>query len=108
LLEQDIVSGIYNVADDDTLSTNELIQIICDILSSKCRICHINKKLMTHIAMLGNILHLPLNQERLQKLTENYIVSNEKIKQALGIQRLPLPAKEGLIKTIRSFNEKII
>ncbi|GHV42950.1 nucleoside-diphosphate-sugar epimerase [Spirochaetia bacterium] len=105
LLEQDIVSGIYNLADDDPVSTNELIKIMCYTLSCKCKIYRINKNLIRHIALLGSMLHLPLNQERLKKLTENYIVSNEKIKKYLHIDRLPLSAAEGLIKTIRSFEE---
>ena len=45
------------------------------------------------------------NTERLRKLTENYVVSNAKIKAALGIDKLPVTAKEGLMKTIRSFEE---
>ena len=44
-----------------------------------------------------------MNPERLQKLTENYVSSNAKIKKALGIERLPVRAKDGLMKTIRSF-----
>ena len=42
---------------------------------------------------------------KLRKLTENYVVSNAKIKAALGIDKLPVTAKEGLMKTIRSFEE---
>ena len=103
LIEQDIASGIYNLADDEPLSTNEVIQIMCDVMSCKCKILHINKKLMTNIAILGDILPFPLNQERLKKLTQDFVVSNEKIKKALSVDSLPLTAKEGLIKTISSF-----
>jgi nucleoside-diphosphate-sugar epimerase len=106
LIEQDIPSGVYNIADDESLSTNEIIQIICEVMSHKCRIWRMPKRLVTIGAVLGNVLHLPLNQERLQKLTENYIVSNEKIKEALGLSKLPLSAQEGLIKTIRSFKAR--
>ena len=60
---------------------------------------------MEGCAGLGTLLHLPLNTERLRKLTENYVVSNAKIKVALGIDKMPVTAKEGLIKTIRSFEE---
>ena len=63
----------------------------------------LNKGLMEGCAGLGTLLHLPLNTERLRKLTENYVVSNEKIKGALGIDRMPVTAKQGLIKTIKSF-----
>ena len=52
---------------------------------------------------MGDWLKLPLNTERLRKLTENYVVSNDKIKSALGIEKLPLSAEEGLVKTIKSF-----
>ncbi|GHU73345.1 nucleoside-diphosphate-sugar epimerase [Spirochaetia bacterium] len=103
LLEKDIPSGIYNVADNEALSTNEIIQIICETISCKCNILNINKKLVMGIAAFGSVFHFPLNQERLKKLTENYIVSNEKIKKTLGIDHLPLTAREGLIKTIHSF-----
>jgi nucleoside-diphosphate-sugar epimerase len=103
LLEQKIASGIYNIADDNTLSTNELICLMCEKMALKCRILNINKSIIKGVAMIGSVLHLPLNQERLKKLTENYIVSNAKIKNALGINRLPLSAIEGLIKTLDSF-----
>lgn len=51
----------------------------------------------------GGWLHLPLNPLRMQKLTENYVVSNAKIKAALGIDQMPVRAKDGLMRTIRSF-----
>ena len=38
-------------------------------------------------AKIGGVLHLPLNPERLQKLTENYVSSNAKIKKALGVEQ---------------------
>ena len=46
----------------------------------------------------------PLNPERLRKLTENYVSSNEKIKKALGISRMPVSAREGLRRTLESFS----
>ena len=58
---------------------------------------------MEGIAKIGGILHLPLNHERLRKLTENYVSSNAKIKRALGVDKLPMRAKDGLTKTIKSF-----
>ena len=58
---------------------------------------------MEFAAKLGTLLHLPLNTERLTKLTENYVVSNAKIKKALDIEQLPVSAADGLAKTIKSF-----
>lgn len=105
LIEKDISSGIYNVGDDESLSTNELISLMAKTMAKPCRIWSWNKNLVEYIARLGTVLHLPLNSERLQKLTENYVVSNSKIKGALGIQEMPVSASEGLINTIKSFEK---
>ena len=72
-------------------------------MGKKPHIWKMNKGLMEGCAGIGTLLHLPLNTELLRKLTENYVVSNDKIKRALGIDKMPVTAKEGLIKTIKSF-----
>lgn len=104
LLTKEVESGIYNINDDEAVSTNELIEIICSATGKKARIWRIPRGLMEGMAKVGGWLHLPLNPERLQKLTENYVSSNAKIKKALGIEQLPVRAKDGLAKTIKSFN----
>ena len=103
LLTKDVPSGIYNMGDDEALSTNELIEVICESLGKKAHIWNLPKGLMNGVAKIGGWLHLPLNPERLRKLTENYISSNAKIKAALGIEKMPVEAKEGLTKSIISF-----
>lgn len=103
LLTKEVPSGIYHMGDDEAMSTNELIATICEVMGRKPHIWKSNKHMMEMCARLGTLLHLPLNTERLRKLTENYVVSNEKIKRALGIDKMPVTAKEGLVKTIRSF-----
>ena len=109
LLEKNIATGIYQMGDDDPLSTNDLINIMCYVMGKKARIWHLSKRMMSFFALLGTWLRLPLNSERLHKLTENYVVSNEKIKGVLGIEKMPVSAREGLIKTIKSFeNNKLI
>ncbi|EIY28479.1 hypothetical protein HMPREF1062_03464 [Bacteroides cellulosilyticus CL02T12C19] len=103
LLTKDVASGIYHMGDDETLSTNELIALMCEAMGKEPHIWKMNRKMMEGCAGLGTLLHLPLNTERLRKLTENYVVSNEKIKSALGIDRMPVRAADGIMKTIRSF-----
>ena len=100
---KNIPSGIYNFADDQTISTNRLIEIIAETLNKKPVFWALSQNFITRAAKLGDWLKLPLNTERLRKLTENYVVSNDKIKSALGIEKLPLSAVEGLAKTIKSF-----
>lgn len=104
LIHKDVSSGIYHIADDEALSTNELIALMCEAMGKKPHIWKVNRGFMTGCARLGSVVHLPLNLERLQKLTENYVVSNIKIKKALDISQMPVCAREGLLKTIRSFS----
>lgn len=103
ILGKDVPSGIYHMADDEALSTNELIEVICEALGRKAHIWRVPKGLMNGVAKLGGWLHLPLNPLRMQKLTENYVVCNGKIKRALGVERMPVGAREGLLETLRGF-----
>ncbi|WP_264535057.1 NAD-dependent epimerase/dehydratase family protein [Flavobacterium sp. N1736] len=103
---QHIESGVYNLADDQFLSTNELVQIISSVCNKKNRTLSIPKTIINSIAKAGDLIKLPLNSETIQKLTENYRVSNQKIKSAIGIERLPYTATQGLEKTIKSFINK--
>jgi nucleoside-diphosphate-sugar epimerase len=107
MLNEDLPSGVYNFADDEALSTNELVTLIAEMLDKKPKFWSISAGLIKSLVKIGDVLPLPLNSERLKKLTESYVVSNAKIKQALGITQLPLSAKEGLEKTIKSFGSGI-
>lgn len=103
ILSKQVKSGIYHMGDDEALSTNELIEVICRAMGKKAHIWHIPRSLMKGVAKIGGWLHLPLNPLRMQKLTENYVVSNAKIKTALGLEKMPVKAKDGLTETIKSF-----
>lgn len=103
LIQTELSSGVFNFADDDALSTNELVTLISETLGKKPKLWNIPAGLIKGAVKIGDVLPLPLNSERLKKLTESYVVANAKIKQALGIDKLPLTAREGLEKTIRSF-----
>ncbi len=105
LLEPNLQSGIYNFADDDAVSTNQLIKIIADANYKNTRLIFISPKFIKLLAAAGDFIKFPLNSERLKKLTESYLVSNQKIKNALRIKTLPLSAQEGLVKTIKSFKK---
>lgn len=100
---EDIASGVYNVADDVPLSTNQVIRLIAESKGKKSRILKISKPLIITSARIGDFLNLPFNSERLQKLTESYVVSNTKIKAALD-KSLPISSIVGLLKTFESFS----
>jgi nucleoside-diphosphate-sugar epimerase len=101
---EDIPSGVYNVADDFPLSTNEVISILAESQNRRPRIWNISKSLIEIGAKVGNILKLPLNEERLKKLTDSYVVSNTKLMNAIG-KPLPVSSREGLLKTFQSFQK---
>jgi len=102
ILNTDIPSGVYNVADDKPLSTKRVIKIIADEIGKRARTWNISRTLISRIASLGDIFHLPLNSERMRKLTDTYVVSNQKLITALKIH-LPVDSEMGMKKTIRSF-----
>lgn len=95
-------SGVFNLADDQALSTNELIEIIAAAIGKKPKLLAVHPRMMNAIAGIGGVLRLPLNKERLQKLTDSYEVSNKKIKASLQLTN-GWSTREGLIKTIQSF-----
>ena len=97
-----IESGVYNIADDTSLSTIDLVELMSEILNKQVKILNIPKLFVQLLAKVGDVIPIPINSERLQKLTENYEVSNLKIKKAIQ-KELPLSAKEGIRKTIASF-----
>lgn len=97
-----IASGVYHIADDDPISTNQLVEIIGKTISKPAKIWNTPKTIVNLLAKLGDIFPIPINSERLQKLTENYAVSNQKIKKAIK-KNLPLETEKGIQKTIASF-----
>lgn len=101
--DSEIPGGVYNLADDRSLSTNEVIRILAKTAGLKPKLWKINSSLIRSFAKLGDILKFPLNSERLKKLTESYVVSNEKIRRVLKIKSLPVSSEDGLITTIKSF-----
>ena len=100
---EDIPSGVYNVADNEPISTNSLISLIANSINKKGKIINISPSIINLIAKFGDLIKLPLNSERLHKLTQNYIVSNQKLLNAIG-KELPMNAIDGMMKTLRSFN----
>ncbi|UJF28814.1 NAD-dependent epimerase/dehydratase family protein [Kaistella sp. 97-N-M2] len=103
--KKSLPSGVYNFADDQAISTNQLVNLISAGLGKKTKMWTLPKSIILALSKGGDVLKLPLNTERLSKLTDNYVVSNEKIKKALNIESLPLTTEEGIIKTLKSFKK---
>jgi len=90
-----IPSGIYNLVDDVPLSTNEVIRIMAELEGRGVRILSIPKFVIRFLAAIGDVLHLPLNNESLLKLTSSFVVGNQKLIEAMG-KPLPYSSREGL------------
>lgn len=99
-----IASGIYHLADDKTMSTQELISLIGESLNKKITLLNVPKFFIEILAKTGDFLPLPINSERLEKMTENFIVSNDKILKAIN-KKLPYSSDEGWKKTLSSFTK---
>lgn len=98
-----IPSGVYNVSDDDSISTNQIIKIISKSTKKRTLILNIPKSIIKVISKFGDIFNLPINSERLKKLTETYLVSNDKIMMYIN-GPLPVKVEHGLIQTFNSFD----
>lgn len=96
-------NGIYPIADDEMLSTNRLIELMAETCGRKPRLWRLSKGLMGFAAKVGDVLHLPLNTERLGKLTEDSFVDNAALKKHLGWAQMPIRAEDGMRETLKSF-----
>lgn len=103
LLVRDISAGIYNIADTDPISTNHLVKLIGNSLHKKARVLSIPRFLINGLSRISDVLKLPLNSQQVRKMTDNYVVSNKKILNAIQTD-LPYPVNEGLKNTFDSFN----
>jgi nucleoside-diphosphate-sugar epimerase len=103
---EDIPADIYNVADDQPLSTAQVVSILANSINKKPKLWNVPTGVVSFFARICDALHLPLTTDRLNKLTENYVVSNAKIKSVLK-KSLPLSATDGLRITANSFNNAL-
>ena len=102
LINEDINSGIYHISDDLPLSTNDIVKMIYTINNKNINIYNLPKSLVYFFASVGDILRLPFNTRGLNKVTENFLVSNNKIKKALDIQKMSTNPYKSMETTIKS------
>ena len=96
-------NGVYPIADDEMLSTNRLIELIAEACGKKAKLWRIPKGLMRFAAKVGDVFRLPLNTERIGKLTEDSFVDNSLLKAKLGWTQMPIRAEDGMRATLRTF-----
>jgi nucleoside-diphosphate-sugar epimerase len=97
LLQREIPSGLYHLADEGFLSTKDLYKEIISALGKRPRVWRVPKGWIQLAARISGKKHF------LTKLTEDMMVSNKKILTTLKVN-LPVIARDGISKTIKSFN----
>ena len=108
MLELDIPAGIYHVVDDEPLLLAEIYEMMGYFLHRKVRMWHCSKWLIHLVAWLGIRFHWHFDEYQYQKLSSDFVASNEKLKKALGIEKLPFSVVDGFNKSIVSFDKKMI
>ncbi|MCG8309336.1 MAG: NAD-dependent epimerase/dehydratase family protein [Cytophagales bacterium] len=96
--------GNYLLSDNDSISTAELVKLIGEVTGTNVRFLKIPKYLAFATARMGSVFKAPFNKNTLAKLVEDMKVSNKKLLLNLG-EELPVSTREGLLKTIQSFDE---
>ena len=94
---KEIPSGIYNVCDDIPISTNQLIYLISKSTNKKLYMLYIPKFIIKTLAKFGDIFKLPYNSFTVQKITDSFVINNNKIKAALKSE-LPYSTQDGILK----------
>ena len=86
LIDNDkIPSGVYNIADDEPLSTNELVILIAKSQNKNFKIWNVPKSIIIMFSKFGDLFRLPFNTERIKKeLTKSPLGSNSKFYDHFG------------------------
>jgi nucleoside-diphosphate-sugar epimerase len=96
LLKTNPATGIYHIADDEQIALNQLVRMMGELQPN--RVMNISLPVFTLdlLSKVGEVLRLPYNKEVHGKLTRALLVSNKKIKKALGLERMPFSFGDGL------------
>lgn len=104
MLVKPLSPGVYNVCDDGSLSANEFYKLLGEAAGKKIRVLYLGKGFFRCLARFSEKFNLnTFNWYEYEKLNTNFIVSNQRIKDALGIDKMPFPLREGIINSTRDF-----
>lgn len=107
MLTKNIQAGVYHVTDDGWINSKEFFRMAGHALGKKVRIWHLGKGIFKLIALLMDLLDGYFNSYEYKKLSLNFVASNRKLKDALGLESMPFPMKEGVEKSIKEYAESL-
>lgn len=96
MLVKDVPGGIYHVTDDGWISSIEFCRLVGDVLDKKPRIWHLGKGLFKFIALIMEAFGGFFNLYEYRKLSLNFVSSNRKLKDVLGLEAMPFPLNQSL------------
>lgn len=86
----------YIVADDESMSSQFLFEVLCNEFGKRARCFKLPRQLVRASARAGSMLNLPLNVSNLEKLLGSFEVSNIRLLKALDVDELPYTARDGV------------
>lgn len=89
-------ADVYNVADDEPLSTVDMVKAIGRALDRRPIVLAVPQSVVRFGAALGTRVGGALTLERLDKLTESLVVDTRRLRRSLPEQRLPETSARGL------------
>lgn len=104
IIQNPACTGTFNIADDEAISTAELVKLIGTVCAKHPRMLKIPRPIIRTMAAVGSFLHLPINSSTLSKLTESMAVSNRRLLLTLNA-KFPISTRDGLTLTLKSMHE---
>ena len=101
-----LAPGTYALCDGEPMSTNEIVEMMARAAGRKARLWRVPRALVRAAARAGDFLRLPLDSERLGKLASDAVEDNSALKKALGWEKMPVRAEDGMRETLSSFAEE--
>jgi len=102
---KDFPSGIFNVANDENLSSNDLVHLISAACNRPLKIYFISPLFIKFLFKIGDFLYFPyINIKNFNKLTKSFKVSNTKIKKQLQIESMPYKTGKSMLSTLKEFD----
>jgi nucleoside-diphosphate-sugar epimerase len=98
---ENLAPGLYHVADDEPLSTVEMLRAIGVAMHRRPVVLPVPEGAVRAAARWGTRVGGPLTTERLEKLTESLIVDTRKLRSALGEHQLPESSSDGFASAFR-------
>lgn len=99
-----VPSGIYNVADNEPISSIQLVNWIAAVFDKKAKIIKVPKGILNLFAKIGDMLNWEFNSNKLFELSHSRIVNGNKIKAALDKNKMPVETEIAVLKTIEYYN----